>query len=452
MTVGFTVAGTASGAGKTTVTLGLLRLLRRRGLKVAPFKAGPDYIDPGLHRLAAGRPSRNLDSWMMPWDTLAASFAHAAHGADVALLEGVMGLFDGAGDGTGRGSTASLAKGLGLPVLLVVDASGMAGSVAAVVHGFATLDPDLRIAGVVLNRVAGASHLEHLADAIRPTGVPLLGHLGRDADIAIPSRHLGLTTAEDLADHTLFERLADHVEAGLDLDALLAAAAPVATRLARHDWPPPRVRLGVARDAAFCFAYPDTLDALAQAGAEIVPFSPLAEVALPDGLDGLYLPGGYPELAAAALSANGAMLGAVRAACAGGMPVFAECGGLIYLSQGIHTTDGRFFPFCGVLPAPCRMNERRVALGYRTLTVTGAGPLGEVGAELKGHEFRYSEVDRDALAAHGVATTLRLTDRLGRGDGGDGYRVHNTWASYAHVLVTDPVARHWVALLEANRR
>ncbi len=453
MTVGFVVAGTASGVGKTTVTLGVLRALSRRGLKVAPFKAGPDYIDPGLHRLAARRPSRNLDTWMMPPEQVADTFVRAAHGADVALVEGVMGLFDGAGDGTDAGSTAGLAKLLGLPVVLVVDAAKMAGSVAAIVHGFATLDERLTVAGVILNRVAGARHLEHLTDAIeRHTSVPVLGTLGRDGELALAERHLGLVTAEDLADRSLLERMADAVAAGVDLDRLLAVAAPVNKTENAPPWPEPTVRLGVARDAAFCFAYPDNLDALARAGAEIVPFSPLTEIELPEGLDGLYLPGGYPELYAEALSQNRPMRAAIRRAAEAGLPIVAECGGLIYLSEGVTTTDGRFFPFCEVLPGPCTMQSKRVALGYRRVTVTSAGPFGAEGAQLRGHEFRYSELDDGRFEQNGVSRTLSLSDRLGRKAVGEGYRIFNTWASYAHVMLSADVADNWVRFLADRRR
>jgi cobyrinic acid a,c-diamide synthase len=463
MSVGFLLAGTASGVGKTTVTLGLLRALKRRGLKVAPFKAGPDYIDPGLHRLAAGRPSRNLDTWMMPPEHLAASMAAGARGADVVLVEGVMGLFDGAGatgatgateneavSGPDSGSSADLAVRLGLPVILVVDAARMAGSVAALVHGFATLHDTVRVAGVILNRVASDNHLNHLTESIsRHTQVPVLGHLRRDGALSIAERHLGLITADDLLDRAALDRMADAVEAGVDLDALLKAAGPVGPFLEPSPWPTPKVRIGIARDATFCFVYPQSLEALAAAGAEIVPFSPLTEIELPEDLDGLYLPGGYPELAAAALSANRPMRDAIKKAADGGLPIVAECGGLIYLSEGIRTVDGRFHDLCGVLPAPCEMHPKRVALGYRQLTLTENGPFGPSGTVLRGHEFRYSEIDRTALDT--LSQPLMVSDRRGRPCATDGYRVGNVWASYAHLVVTEEVAVHWVNYLMQKR-
>jgi cobyrinic acid a,c-diamide synthase len=451
---GLLIAGTGSGVGKTTVTLGLLGALHRKGLAVAPFKAGPDFIDPGLHRLAAGRESRNLDTWMMSPRALGEAFARGCAGADLALVEGVMGLFDGARGGAEAGTTAHLARRLGLPVVLVVDARGMAGSAAAVVHGFASLDRRVRVAGVILNRVAGAGHLAYLVEAIeRRARVPVLGHLPREEELAIPERHLGLTTAEDLAAPEVLAQIADRVASGVDLERLTALAVPCRLPpLPTAPPPAPRARLGVARDAAFCFLYPDTLERLAEAGVEAVPFSPLADRALPDGVDGLYLPGGYPEVHGAALAANGAMRAAVRTACGAGMPVYAECGGLVYLSEGVTDADGRFHPMCGVLPARCRLGNRRAALGYREVTVSAPGPLGAAGTRLKGHEFRYSEIDAAALARAGVERTLTLARRGGGDPRPEGYRVGRTWATYAHVVLTRRAARAWAAELARHRR
>lgn len=462
----FLVAGTRSGVGKTTVTLGLMGALRRRGLSVAPFKAGPDFIDPGLHALAAGRPSRNLDTWMLSPQAVADGFSRGcqrgAGGAgeagtvDVAVVEGVMGLFDGARGADAAGSSADLAKFLNIPVILVVDASGMAASVAAVVHGYATLDPALRVAGVILNRVASGQHLAHLAEALAAhVSVPLLGYLGRAPELAIPERHLGLVTAGELADTGVLERIAERVEKGVDLERLLAVTAtslptppasvstpeslPVATRK--------KVRLGVARDAAFCFIYPETLEALEQAGAEVMPFSPLVDAALPE-VDGLYLPGGYPEVHGAALSANRAMREQVRRAVADGTPVYAECGGLIYLSEGIHLADGTFYPFCGVLPAPCRLQEKRAALGYREVTLLADAPLGAAGDVLRGHEFHYATIDTAALEQAGVSTSFAVARRGGGGgeteSRPEGYRTGNLLATWCHLPVTPAMAVRWV--------
>lgn len=329
------VCGTHSGCGKTSVTLGLLRALCRRGLRVQPFKVGPDFIDPGLHAAAAGRESHNLDTWMMPEAAVRALFARHAHDADVAVVEGVMGLFDGRSGADEAGSTAHLAKLLGLPALLVADASSQARSMAALVQGFARFDPGLRLAGVALNRVASPRHAALLREALEAAGdAPLVGLLPREASIGLGSRHLGLVTAEDTqALDARLDALADWVEQGMDIDALLAALPDVALTATEDAEPPcpPQARIGVARDSAFCFLYAENLRLLEAAGAELVFFSPLADAALPPDLHGLYLPGGYPELAAAELAANAAMRAAVRDFCASGRVVWAECGGYMYL-------------------------------------------------------------------------------------------------------------------------
>lgn len=402
---GLVLAGTHSGCGKTSLTLGLLRALARRGLCVQPFKAGPDFIDPGLHRAAcgpSGRASHNLDTWMLPEAALRALFARHARSAQVCVVEGVMGLFDGRGataeKGGEEGSTAHLAKLLGLPVILVVDAASQARSVAALVQGFAHFDPDLPLAGVILNRVGSDSHEDLLRRALEPVGVPVLGCLRRDAGVALPSRHLGLVTAGDMSalDATL-DALADLVERGLDLPALLAALPEVSLPAPEPEIAAPplggNVRIGLARDRAFCFVYEENLRLLAAAGAQIAPFSPLADGALPPDLDGLILPGGYPELAAEALSANAAMRAAVRDFCRSGRPVWAECGGFMYLLEGLVDGEGRSWPMCGAIPGRAAMGRTRAALGYRTARTLAPGPLGPAGTELRGHEFHYSRAE-----------------------------------------------------------
>ena len=392
---GLVIAGTQSGVGKTTVTLGLIAALRRRGLAVQPFKVGPDFIDPGHHTRAAGRVSRNLDGWMLSRDDNLALFRRHAGQAQVAVVEGVMGLFDGYDGLSEAGSTAQMAKWLGLPVLLVVDARAMARSAAALVHGFASFDPDLTLAGVVFNRIGGAAHLHYLEQALSQlAGVKCLGGLPREAHLTIPERHLGLTTAED---HPLeeehLEHLADFLEDHLDLDGLLASL-PVLAISPEAPPPPvaPTVRLGVARDRAFCFYYPENLELLARFGAELVPFSPLTAPQLPENLHGLYLGGGYPELFAAQLAANEGLKRDLREQAAAGLPVYAECGGLMYLSQEIQDLEGRHYPMAGVLPLKVRMLKRFRALGYREITLTAAGLLGPAGTRARGHEFHYSEI------------------------------------------------------------
>ena len=401
------LAGTHSGCGKTSLTLGLVRALARRGLTVQPFKTGPDFIDPGLHAAAAGRPSHNLDTWMMPESAVCELFARHAQVADIAVVEGVMGLFDGRDGLDEQGSTAHLAELLGLPVVLVVDAGSQARSIAALVHGFTTFDSELPLAGVLLNRVGSERHETILRQALTVAdAVPVLGCLRRSEALALPARHLGLVTVEDaVAENAAgleatLNALADWVERSVDIPALLASLPelPQLKVLRAADSPPsvaPSVRLGLARDRAFCFVYEENLRLLEAAGAEIVPFSPLAAADLPPNLDGLLLPGGYPELTARQLSANKPMLQAIRAFCASGKPVWAECGGYMYLMRELIDVEGRAWPLCGVVPARAHMTGRRAALGYRTARTLRPGPLGPAGTVLRGHEFHYSQAEMD---------------------------------------------------------
>jgi cobyrinic acid a,c-diamide synthase len=453
-TRGLVIAGTQSGVGKTTVTLGLLYALVRRGLTVQPFKVGPDFIDPGHHTRAAGRVCRNLDGWMLNREANLTLFRRQAGDADVAVVEGVMGLFDGYDGASEAGSTAQMAKWLGLPVLLVVDARAMARSAAALVHGFASFDPALSLAGVVFNRVGSPAHLEYLQQALTSVpGVRCFGGLPRDQELAIPERHLGLTTAEDHPlDEAYLGRLADRLETHLDLDGLLEAlpqltlpaeAAPATT--------PASVRLGVARDQAFCFYYPENLELLASFGAELVPFSPLADRELPAGLDGVYLGGGYPELYAEQLSANAALKQALKQGAAAGLPLYAECGGLMYLAREILDLEGRPHPMAGVLPFTVRMLSRLKALGYREVTLTAPGLLGPAGTTARGHEFHYSEIVGEPV---GVSRLYRLTPRRGGAAVSEGYSEKNVLASYVHLhFGSNPeVARHLVASCRAYKK
>ena len=423
------VAAPASGCGKSSVVLGLLGALQRRGLAVAPFKVGPDFIDPGHHAAVCGRVSRNLDGWMCGRDGVEQSFAVGSAGADLALVEGVMGLFDGADGATDAGSTAEIARWLGGRVLLVVDARAQARSAAAVARGFAEFAPGLEFAGIVYNRVGSASHERLLREAhtSRPELPPLLGCLPRREALALPERHLGLVTAADAAAQATYAQLADWVAEHIDLDRLLERLSGeplVAAGFADADGAPADpVRIGVARDEAFCFCYPENLEALARAGAELVFFSPLVDP-LPEFLAGLYLPGGYPELHAGRLAANTAMLQGVRDAAAAGMPVYAECGGLLLLADSL---DG--VPLAGVFPASARMLAKRRALGYRAVTTTADTLLGPAGTTARGHEFHYSELDMPASVARGY----RVTDRTGALCAAEGYVQGNVLGSYVHL-------------------
>lgn len=424
------VAAPASGSGKSSVTLGLLGALQRRDFSVAPFKVGPDFIDPGHHAAVCGRPSRNLDGWMCGRDGVLAGFAAGAHGAELQVIEGVMGLFDGADGATDVGSSAEIARWLTGHILLVIDARAQARSAAAVVKGFVEFAPDLSFAGVLYNRVGSDNHERLLREAHGsvPGLPPLLGCLPRAPEIALPERHLGLVTAGDVAAGATYTELADWVVAHVDLDRLLESLQgdpPVGYQPVAFSGPANKepVRIGVARDAAFCFCYAENLELLQRAGAELVFFSPLSE-ALPEHLAGLYLPGGYPELHLDRLTANTVLLAGIKGVSDAGMPVYAECGGLLLLSVGM---AGR--PLTGIFPAEARMLPKRRALGYREVTMTAATPLGPAGTVARGHEFHYSEMEMPVE----IARTYRVSGRDGLPRGAEGYLRGNVLGSYVHL-------------------
>lgn len=446
-----TIAAPSSGCGKTTLTLALLAALRRRGVMVAPFKVGPDFIDPGHHARACGRISRNLDGWMCGEQWVRNTFAQGCIGAKLALIEGVMGLFDGAAGDSEVGSSAEVAKWLGSPVLLVIDARAQARSAAAVLQGFVQFDPQLRIAGVIFNRVGSPGHAAMLREAVASVAglPPVLGCLPRSEELALPERHLGLVTAEDAGrDQGYFTALADWVEAHVDLEALLAVSgqAPLPEpAVSCSPIPGPPVRIAVARDAAFCFYYPDNLELLEAAGAQLVFFSPLEDEQLPAGIDGLYLGGGYPELHAARLAANAGLRQQIRAEAAAGLPVYAECGGFMYLSETIDE-----LPMVGVFPARARMLPQRRALGYREVTLSADSPLGPAGTRARGHEFHYSELE----LPDSIPRCYRLSRRQGEAAGAEGYRLGNVLGSYIHLhFGSNPqLAEHFVNFCRAQRR
>lgn len=417
------VAGTHSGVGKTTIATGLMAALRRRGVRVASLKIGPDFIDPGYHALATGRPARNLDAWMCGEDRIAPLAAKAAQGADVLVVEGVMGLFDGAAEPAGSASTAHAARLLDAPVVLVVDASAMSGSVAALVHGFATFDRSVRIAGIVLNRVGSGTHEAMLRDALAPLDIPVLGALVRADELAWRDRHLGLVPVVEQSDRVRasLDRLAVEVAASCDLDAILGVAR-AAPRRAAGDAPTAHptaaARVAVAGGPAFSFTYPDNLELLEQAGAELVPFDPRRDAALPDGVDAVYAGGGFPEVFVEELADNRPLLTDVRERVERGLAVWAECGGLLWLSRSL---DGH--ALCGALAAEGRMSDR-LTLGYRTARVGSDTPVAPAGTELRGHEFHYSvlEPPGDALEMSGRNGATR-----------SGYASPRLLASYLHL-------------------
>jgi cobyrinic acid a,c-diamide synthase len=392
---GLIVAAPRSGAGKTTIALGLMRALARRGLAVQPFKCGPDYIDPAFHAVAAGRPSFNLDCWAMSRATLAG--LATGHAADIAVVEGVMGLFDGAageGQATTRGSTADLAALLGWPIVLVLDVTGQAETAAAVAAGCARYRDDVAVAGVILNRVASPRHLAFIAPALDKAGIRLLGALPNHAGLALPERHLGLVQAGETADlQRRLDAFADALEATVDLEAIRGIATEakpgVAPRAAGLK--PPGQRIALAQDRALSFMYPHLVEAWRAAGAEIVPFSPLADEAPEAGADAVWLPGGYPELHAGTLAAAGRFRRGLQALAARSVPIHGECGGYMVLGQGLEDAKGVRHAMAGLLALETSFAKRSLHLGYRRARLLPSGSvLGDAGAEIFGHEFHYA--------------------------------------------------------------
>ena len=393
---GLIIAAPASGSGKTLVTMALLRALRRRGVRVAAAKSGPDYIDPGFHAQASGRPCLNLDAWAMRPATIGATIAVLSRDADLVLCEGAMGLFDGI-DASGTGSCADLARRTGWPVLLVVDCAAQAASVAPLVAGFAHHRADVIVAGVIFNNVGSARHAALLDEAIARTLPDLkrLGALARDPSLGLPERHLGLVQArEQPALEALIERAADRAAEAVDLDALVALARP--TMLPLRDSAsairPLGQRIAVARDDAFSFVYPAMIEGWHRAGAAILPFSPLADEAPEANADAVFLPGGYPELHAGRLAANRKFLDGLRAAAARGAAVYGECGGYMVLGRTLADADGHRHAMAGLLPVETSFHTRRLSLGYRTVKLAAATPLGPAGTAFRGHEFHYATV------------------------------------------------------------
>jgi cobyrinic acid a,c-diamide synthase len=450
--IGFLVGGTASGVGKTTVVLAIIACLRQRGYVVQPFKGGPDFLDPTHHTRIAGRKARNLDTWMLSPESNREVLSRAAAGADAVVVEGMMGLFDGKDGVTETGSSAEIAKMLKLPVLLVLDCAKSARSVAAAVLGFECFDPDLPLAGLILNRVAGLHHYRLLESAIQARcKTPILGWLPRETSIAIPERHLGLHAAGER--EISLDALAHLAETHFKVDAILKLEFHVETAVspAAVKGESPHVRIGVARDQAFSFYYENNLDLLREQGAEIIPFSPIADRALPADLDALYFGGGYPELYAQELSANTAMLDQIRAFTRSGGHIYAECGGLLYLSQQLSTTDGTVHPMLGILPLQMEMTGKLVDFGYVTVTFTQDCVLGPRGTTIRGHSFHYSRIRSDSE----VATSYQVDFSLSGKQQWEGFTHSNVLASYVHLHfgANPAVARHFAtALREARQR
>ncbi len=441
------IAGTQSGVGKSSITLALVAALRQRGLAVQTYKVGPDYLDPGHLARVSGRPCYNLDSWMSSHDYLRDLLVRTGCDADICLVEGVMGLFDGSSSHSLSGSSAEIAALLDIPVALVVNSHGMARSVAALVNGYHHFEDRVRLAGVIANRCGSLRHAELLAEALEAAGLPgLLGSIPRDGLPQLSSRHLGLVSADEqtLSDD-LIAQLASAAETSLDLDQLLEKAhmaGPLSgsTSLGRNSAEGRRVRLGVARDAAFQFYYADLFNQLKVRGCEPIFFSPLTDTYLPADLDGLYLGGGYPEVYAGQLADNHGMLADIRKFCAAGKPVYAECGGLIYLTLGVEYEQHRY-SLVGEIPTWTRMLDKRKTLGYVTAELTADSLFGDASTCFRGHEFHYSELIQEPTGAGGWQAVYRLTQNRGGQIRPEGYQRGNVLASYAHLnLASHPGA------------
>ena len=429
---GLVIAGPRSGSGKTTVTLGLLRALARSGMRVAGMKCGPDYIDPAFHARACGRPSVNLDAWAMTPGDLAGLATRAAAGCDLVLCEGLMGLFDGVPAAPGRaGSTADVAAALGWLVLLVHDVSGQAQSAAAQIAGCAAFDPRIRLAGVILNRVGSPRHRALVAAGLEPTGLPILAALPKAPDLVLPERHLGLVQAEETADlESRLDAMADFVEAHLSLDAIKALARPGrAAPASESAMDPPGQRIALARDAAFSFVYPHVLDDWRQRGAELLPFSPLADEPPPAAADCCWLPGGYPELHGERLAAASRFLDGLRGFAAT-RPIHGECGGYMVLGESLTDADGVTHGMAGLLSVRTSFAERKLHLGYRDAELIEPSCLGAPGTRLKGHEFHYASV----LDAGGDPPLARVRTAYDEPATMSGSRRGHVTGTFFHVL------------------
>lgn len=435
MSAGLIIAAPASGSGKTAITLSLLALLKQNGVAVSSAKIGPDYIDPAFHQAATDRPCFNLDSWAMPPEVLRGLLSAAAQDADLTVIEGVMGLFDGAeiGPGGASGSTADLAAMFDLPVVLVMNVKGQGATAGAVLAGLARHRPGVRIAGVIFNQVGGPVHRQILAAAADALGIPVLGFLPRLAALALPERHLGLQQAGEIADLEAFlaaaaAAIAPHV----DLARLQSIAAPVASGapLETLGIPPLGQRIAIARDVAFAFAYPAQLEAWRRQGAALSFFSPLADEAPASDADAVFLPGGYPELHAGQLAANATYQDGLRAAAARGAAVYGECGGYMVLGESLTDATGVVHPMAGLLPIATSFAQPKLHLGYRHARLVEAGPLGLRGAAYAGHEFHYATVECE----RGDAVLFQAKDARGNALADVGRRNGRVMGSFLHLI------------------
>lgn len=453
------IAGTNSGCGKTTLSTGIMAALVKRGLRVQPFKVGPDYIDPMFHTFITGRHSRNLDSWMLGEDTVAYLLQKNAADADIAVIEGVMGLYDGFGGNSAEGSTAHVSKIINAPVILVVNGDGMSLSAAALIRGYADFDRDVNIKGVIINNINSDGHFQLLKDVIEEnTGLAAVGYLRSMDEYRLPDRHLGLVTSAEIED--LKEKiniLSGQIEKTIDLDKLIAISKEAGSL---KDVEPPvrleqgiKARIGVASDKAFCFYYRDGLDLLEMAGAELVYFSPVKDDRLPEGIDGLYIGGGYPEVWAEELQNNTAMKEDIKRVIQRGLPAYAECGGLMYLSESITNLDGKTFEMVGLIPGRSEMTTSLKRFGYIDVEIEEDNVVSKAGGRIRGHEFHYSAtaVEHTVPTCYKVVKSRRnrepVTWRCG-------FKVRNLLAGYPHLhfWANPRFAREFVSSCERYRK
>ena len=434
------IAGTHSGCGKTTVAIGVMSALKKRGFSIQPFKVGPDFIDPSYHEAVCEVPSRNLDGWMLDKNYNLETFANHGYDKDISIIEGVMGLYDGYSGKSEDGSTAQIAKWLKSPVVLVVDARSMARSAGALVYGFEKFDKQVKIAGIILNRVSSIKHYNWLKDAIEERcKAEVIGYLPKDSTIEIPERHLGLVTAkENSLNNNFMRRITKLVESFIDLNHLLRIAAPIDRKRPAHKQSENKtfltkarlVRIGVAYDEAFCFYYQDSFNLLEKWGAELIYFSPLRDTSLPKELDGIYLGGGYPELFARDLEDNQLMKREIKDFAAAGGIIYAECGGLIYLGKTVKNFDNNAFEMVGVFPFKATMEKKLTDLGYYTVKVIRNNIISKRGYLIKGHQFRYSTLGEIPSS---VIRVYQLRKSTSNKVLKEGFVVKNVLASYIHL-------------------
>jgi cobyrinic acid a,c-diamide synthase len=427
------VAGTTSGVGKTTIATGLMGALVHRGLKVQPFKAGPDYIDPSYHAWVTGEASRNLDTWLLSHNAVTELFNRAMVNKDIAVIEGVMGLYDGRSSLNEEGSTAELANLLRAPVLLVIDSRKGARSLAAMVTGYQAFDSSLRLGGVILNGIGSDTHLRLCQESIEHyTGIPVMGYIPRRGNLSLPERHLGLIpAAEEPASKEFLELLVAQCEATLNIPQILRLSEQAMTPKPEPLlFPPVRkptvAKIAVAKDKAFSFYYQDSLDLLEAWGAELAPFSPLQDTDLPRDISGLYIGGGFPELYATALADNKPIRQAIKVAAQQGMPTYAECGGLMYLGRTISDLEGNKYNMVGAVPASSQIDSPRLSLGYRTVQALGDGPILRRGETVRGHEFHWSVLKSSTNKANAYHI-------LEKGEFREGFQKKKLLASYIHL-------------------